>query len=87
VAATVAVIVLLQPVANAYVTVALPAATPVTIPDVPTVATPVLLLLHVPPEAALLNVADNPTHMLGVPVIAAIGETVATIVLLHAPAL
>jgi hypothetical protein len=87
VAATVAVTVLLQPLASAYVIVALPKATPVTTPDVPTVATPVLLLLHVPPEVASLSVADNPTHILGVPVIAAIGETVATVVLLHTPAL
>lgn len=50
--------------------VALPAATPVAIPvDEPTVATAVLLLLHVPPVVALFSVVVAPTHAESVPVI------------------
>jgi hypothetical protein len=46
-----------------YVIVAVPPATAVTIPDdVPTVATPVLLLLHIPPETLLLNVVVKVWH-------------------------
>ena len=51
---------------------AVPAATPVTTPvDELTVATAVLLLLHVPPVVASVNVAVFPTHALMVPPIAA----------------
>ena len=53
------------------------AATPVTIPVLPTVATAVLLLLHVPHSDVLLNVVVEPAHTLAVPVIAgAAGLTV-----------
>ena len=49
-----------------------PEVTPVTIPDVePMVATPVLLLVHVPPEVASVNVVVKPTHTFVVPPIAA----------------
>jgi hypothetical protein len=45
---------------------------PVTTPaPVPTVATPVLLLLHVPPLVGLLKVAVSRGHILAVPVIGA----------------
>ena len=53
-----------------YVIVAVPPLTPLTIPDdVPTVATAVLLLLHVPPIALLLNVVVDDWHTVIVPVI------------------
>ena len=45
-----------------YVMVADPAETPVTVPDVPTVATAVLLLVHTPPPTPLVSIADEPTH-------------------------
>ena len=49
-----------------------PEVTPVTMPDVaPMVATPVLLLVHVPPEVASVNVVVKPTHTFVVPPIAA----------------
>lgn len=49
---------------------ALPELTPDTIPVAePTVATDVLLLLHVPPLTALPSVELPPTHTLDVPVI------------------
>jgi hypothetical protein len=54
---TVTTIVAMQPVPNVYEITAVPAATPPKIPDVePMVATEVLLLLHVPPPVALLNI-------------------------------
>jgi hypothetical protein len=55
--------------------VAVPVATPVTTPvPEPTVATDVLLLLHVPPEVASLNVlVEPPAHTLAVPDIGDIG--------------
>lgn len=57
-----------QPPPNVYVIVGVPAATPVTIPEeLPTVASARLLLVHVPPETALVNVVVNPTHTLVVP--------------------
>jgi hypothetical protein len=49
--------------------VALPAATPLTIPVAePIVAIEVLLLLQVPPEVALFNVVVLPVHTVAVPV-------------------
>ncbi len=67
---TVTVVVVSQPVANLYVIIAVPVATPVTIPeDDPTVAMPVALLLHVPPGTELPNGLVNPTHTLILPVI------------------
>jgi hypothetical protein len=51
--------------------VAVPAATPVTIPVLgPTVATPVDPELHVPPEVVLLNVEVLPVQIVDVPVFA-----------------
>lgn len=52
--------------------VAIPAVTPLTIPvDEPTVAMPVAVLVHIPPEVVLLNVAVEPMQINAVPVIAA----------------
>ena len=59
----------------------MPAATPVTTPDVEIVATPVLLLVHRPPVDVLLNVVVEPAHTTIVPVMAAgSGCTVSTAV-------
>jgi hypothetical protein len=46
-----------------------PAATPITMPDVPTVATVVFDDDQTPPTLVLLNVRILPTHTDGVPVI------------------
>ena len=49
----------------------MPAATPVATPlDEPTVATALLLLVHVPPGVALLRLLFTPIHKLGLPEIA-----------------
>ena len=48
--------------------VVVPPATPVTIPEVPTVAADVLLLLHAPPTVASLNAVVPPAHTASVPV-------------------
>jgi hypothetical protein len=50
--------------------VAVPADTPDTTPLLFTVATPVLLLLQVPPVVALLNIVVLPTQTVDVPEIA-----------------
>ena len=49
----------------------LPAATPVTIPVTPIVATPSVLLLHTPAAVALNKDVVSPAQTEGVPVIAA----------------
>ena len=50
--------------------VALPATTPVIMPEAePTVATAVLPELHIPPVLASFKVIAEPTHIAGVPVI------------------
>ncbi len=54
-----------------YVMVALPAATPDTLPPEVTVATAVLLLVHAPPVTVLDNVLAVPMHTLPLPVMAA----------------
>ena len=60
-----------------YVIVAVPFATPVTIPVEPTVAIPVLLLLQVPPVVASVNAIVEPWQTDAGPVIAAaVGYTV-----------
>ena len=52
--------------------VAVPAETPVTVPDdVPTVATPVDPEVHVPPDVTSLSVVEAPIHTVAVPVIEA----------------
>lgn len=49
---------------------AVPALLPVTTPELePTVATPVLPLVHVPPDGVELNVVVEPVHTVAVPVI------------------
>lgn len=66
--------------------VATPEDTPVTIPDVPTVATAVLLLVQVPPGVPLFNVVVKPVHTEGVPVLGTSkgrGFTVTSSVVLH----
>lgn len=42
--------------------IAVPAATPITVPVEPTVATAVLLLLHVPPDTEFVNVVKLPAQ-------------------------
>src|ERR1043165_9782443 len=52
---TVALLVALHPEEAVYEIRTVPTATPVTMPEVPTVATSVLLLVHVPPGARSIN--------------------------------
>ena len=52
------------------VIIALPDDTPVTMPEEPTDAISVLLLLHVPPEEVSLNVAVEPEQMPETPLMA-----------------
>ena len=68
----------LQPEPIVYDIIAVPAITPVTMPvPVPTVATPVLLLLHRPPAVTSNKATLAPSHITLVPVIAAgLGLTV-----------
>ncbi len=49
----------------------MPELTPVTIPDVPTVATPVAVLLQVPPVVTSLNEVVPVPHMVAMPLIEA----------------
>ncbi len=49
----------------------MPELTPVTIPDVPTVAIPVAVLLQVPPVVTSLNEVVPVPHMVAVPLIEA----------------
>ena len=82
---TVAVTDILQPVeVSVYTIGVVPAATPVAIPDVaPIVATVVMPLLQVP-VPVLVSTVVCPTHMLGVPPMAAgSGLMVITLVVLH----
>jgi hypothetical protein len=67
---TVTVFAIAQPVGSVYVTGTVPAVTPVTMPDVPIVATVISLLTQVPPPASA-NVVVTPTQVIPVPVIAA----------------
>ena len=65
-----------QPAMLVYFMIAVPVDTPVTKPVVmPMVAMAVLLLLHVPPGVASLNIVVFPRHIEVVPVIGAIGYT------------
>jgi hypothetical protein len=58
-----------------------PVVTPDTIPEVPTVATEVVLLAHVPPVGVPVNVIKEPLHTHENPVIAVgIGFTVTSAV-------
>lgn len=58
---------------TAYVILAVPPDTPVTIPAVPTVALKLLLLLQVPPAVASVRAVVKPIQTLPAPVIAVIG--------------
>ena len=80
-ATTVTIAVSKQP-PNAYVTIVVPGATPVMIPLAePIVATPVLLLVQLPPAVVLLSVTDELTQMVESPVIGAgFGFMVTTLV-------
>ncbi len=82
---TVIVFALKQPVLIVYLITDVPALIPVTIPeDDPIVATPVLVLVQVPPIVVLLAVIDNPTQTLAGPVIVAgSGFTVTIVVVKH----
>ncbi len=67
---TVAMVVLLQPVASVYVIFDVPAVTPVRAAfDEPIVATAVVLLLQVPPAGVALSVVVIPIHVCVVPLI------------------
>ncbi len=70
--------------------VAVPAATPLTMQVLPTVATPVAPLLHTPPVVAFDNVVVLPAHTVAVPVIVppdGSGLTVTTCVVVALPQL
>jgi hypothetical protein len=85
---TTKVIVLKQPLANVYVIVHVPAATPVTTPVAGfTVAIEVLLLVHVPPAGVLDKVLMPPIVAVVVPEIV-VGDavTVTSLVAMHPPA-
>ena len=74
---TVTIVVALQPVEAMQVIVAVPVATPVTMPDVaPIVATDVLLLLQLPVPNVLLSVVVPPAHTVLVPEMVGSGVTV-----------
>ena len=82
---TVTVAVIEQPVPNVYVITEVPGDTPCTIPELlPIVATPVELLVQVPPAGVEANVVADPTQTLSVPVIVD-GETrtVTGVVVVH----
>jgi hypothetical protein len=84
---TVTTAVCLQPVDNVQVIVDVPELTPLTTPDEePTVATDVVLLLHVAPEPPL-SVVVLPAHTVNVPVITGTGLTVTTAVAVTVPQL
>jgi len=69
-----------------YDIVAVPTLLPFTVPSVPTVATIVLELLHVPPPVASVSAVVDPWHMTAVPVIIAGWVfTVTTAVTEHVP--
>jgi hypothetical protein len=67
----VATTVLIHPVANLYVIIVVPTATPISTPvPVPIVAMAALLLLHVPPAVELVSVLVVPTQVVALPAIA-----------------
>jgi hypothetical protein len=69
----------------AYVIIAVPAATPVTIPEVPVVATDVLPLDQLPPVVEMLNGVVRPEQTTGVPEIDAGVAYTVTVVLVPQP--
>lgn len=60
-----------------------PGVPPVTVPVASTVAIAVLLLLHVPPATALLNIDVLPLHTDAIPVTGAVGFTVTVALAVH----
>jgi len=81
---TVIVVVVIQPVGNVYVIVAVPVALPVTTPDGDTEAVAPDELAHVPPAVASLSAVVSPTHTFMVPVMpAGKGFTVTTAMLVQ----
>ena len=82
----VTVVVVTHPAGVTYVMIVDPGPTPVTTPLFsPIVATPGLLLVHVPPVTASASVDVPPAHILVTPVIAGAVFTVTISVELHAP--
>ncbi len=63
----------------------MPAETPHMVPEVPMVATAVLLLLHAPPAVALASVTQEPTQTSDGPVMAAGSEFTVTVVVAKQP--
>jgi hypothetical protein len=85
---TVMALVTKQPVAvMVYVIVAIPVVTPFTTPPAVTLATAALLLLHVPPGVALVQVVLSPIHIdVDPPVIApGVTFTVTSLTAVHVP--
>ena len=83
---TLTTVVILQPLGKVYDMVADPAVTPVTTPDpAPTDATAELLLVHVPPASASLNVIVKYWQTSVVPVTGAVGLTTSAAVTEHNP--
>jgi hypothetical protein len=83
---TVIVVVILQPVETiAYVITVVPVVIPLTMPEVdPTVATEVVLLVHVPPGVASVSVIVDPAQTLvGPPMAAGVALTVTIVVARH----
>ena len=82
--------VLAHPVPTVYEIVAVPAARPLTRcgalgrPAVPIVATPVLVLLHVPPVVISLTVVVAPAHIEAMPVIGCGNAIMLTVVVAEA---
>jgi hypothetical protein len=77
---------LLQPVLNLYVTIAVPEAIPFTIPVAESTVTFDELLLHVPPDVLLASVVAEPAHTAIVPVTDAGSGLTVTIAVLVQPA-
>jgi hypothetical protein len=83
---TVIILVTKQPVGNIYEMVTVPVETLVTIPEEePTVATEVLLLLHVPPLYVSPSVMAYPRHTEEAPVMAAGCKFIVTVVVARHP--
>jgi hypothetical protein len=78
-------LVAVQPAPNEYVIVAKPGDTPHTWPVAFTVATPVLLLLQLPPVVASVSTVHDPTHTLPDPEIPAGGAFTVNIALTEQP--
>jgi hypothetical protein len=76
--------VLPQLLVTVYAIAAVPDVTPLTIPEVPTAAMDVLLLLHTPPVVASASVVVAPMQVVGVPVMPATDGIVITVTTLVA---